>query len=576
MVKRKILGLLLAMGLCLNLWGCSVQSAPVSSPENPVAGTTAAQETENLAKLCKVWGYVKYRHPTYLLGQRDWDADLMELIPQVQAARQEEEVTALLHEWFVSLGEIDYGTPVSNRFYLTENHVVESESSWSEDSAYLGAELAADLAQLPKKLPNLDRSRAPVYFDTLGTPNFSNEADSAPDYGNAAFRLMGLFRLWNALEFYYPYLHLVDQEWEDCLIQAIPAMLAADDQASYESALWALAFQLDDPHITFINSSTGANLAYQNWGNYRLPAALKMAEGKLVVASVRGDCPLQAGDVLVSVGGKNVEELAQQYRERFSLSREELLLSSTQLLIADSPSREIEVTVLRDGKELALTIQGESYTTESGSSTPPYQILEGNIGLINPASISSVDAVNQAMAALKDTCGLIVDMRQYPAAPAEFFTMLHYLLLSPQPSILLALPFQSVPGVYTKAAYNFYGYRPDYPEPYYFYEQPVAVLVDYTSISASEFVATMLDTRDNAVLIGGNTVGTDGNVVMLPLPGGLAMTFTAMGCYEIDSSQSQQTGITPDIEVPYTIQGLKESRDEPLEAALKYLLSADK
>ena len=32
-------------------------------------------------------------------------------------------------------------------------------------------------------------------------------------------------------------------------------------------------------------------------------------------------------------------------------------------------------------------------------------------------------------------------------------------------------------------------------------------------------------------------------------------------------------GITPDIKAPYTVQGIKEGRDEPLEAALQYLAS---
>ena len=91
--------------------------------------------------------------------------------------------------------------------------------------------------------------------------------------------------------------------------------------------------------------------------------------------------------------------------------------------------------------------------------------------------------------------------------------------------------------------------------------------------SASEFAATILRNSDDTVLVGEPTAGTDGNVVLLPLPGGAQMGFASLGCYELDGSQSQQVGITPDIQAPYTVQGIKEGRDEPLEAALHYLAS---
>ena len=53
--KRWICFLALLMCLCLLLTSC----AP--APQQP-AGKSEAQ-VENLAKLCKVWGYVKCTHP---------------------------------------------------------------------------------------------------------------------------------------------------------------------------------------------------------------------------------------------------------------------------------------------------------------------------------------------------------------------------------------------------------------------------------------------------------------------------------------------------------------------------------
>ena len=91
--------------VCLLFTSCAPAGQSVDSSEN----TADSQKAENLEKLCKVWGYTKYTHPAFLLGERDWDEELLKLIPVVSEAKAKK-VNDILHEWFVSLGEIDYGT----------------------------------------------------------------------------------------------------------------------------------------------------------------------------------------------------------------------------------------------------------------------------------------------------------------------------------------------------------------------------------------------------------------------------------------------------------------------------------
>ena len=113
-LSRKPLTTLLVVALCMFLLGCQrneVSTVPALSPVAPEVQEpqgTPATETENLVKLCKVWGYTKYMHPAFLLGKKDWDQELLKLIPQVRELTTAEEVNALLHDWFVGLGEIDY------------------------------------------------------------------------------------------------------------------------------------------------------------------------------------------------------------------------------------------------------------------------------------------------------------------------------------------------------------------------------------------------------------------------------------------------------------------------------------
>ena len=112
--------------VCLLFTSCAPAGQSVDSSEN----TADSQKAENLEKLCKVWGYTKYTHPAFLLGERDWDEELLKLIPVVSEAKAKK-VNDILHEWFVSLGEIDYGT--SRKI----SHLLYSPSTMPLDSLLL-------------------------------------------------------------------------------------------------------------------------------------------------------------------------------------------------------------------------------------------------------------------------------------------------------------------------------------------------------------------------------------------------------------------------------------------------------
>jgi C-terminal processing protease CtpA/Prc len=99
------------------------------------------------------------------------------------------------------------------------------------------------------------------------------------------------------------------------------------------------------------------------------------------------------------------------------------------------------------------------------------------------------------------------------------------------------------------------------------YPGKVVVLVDETTQSQAEYTAMALRAA-GAVVIGSTTAGADGNVSAIPLPGGLRAMFSGIGVFYPDRSPTQRVGIVPDIEVLPTIAGLREGRDEVLEAAL--------
>ena len=89
----------------------------------------------------------------------------------------------------------------------------------------------------------------------------------------------------------------------------------------------------------------------------------------------------------------------------------------------------------------------------------------------------------------------------------------------------MRVPSQSVPGTFTKQKMVSWGSTPAI----FYYEKPVVVLMDESSVSNSEFSIMGLRTGDNVVVLGNNSLGTDGNITELPLPNGNLLWFTSCG-----------------------------------------------
>jgi len=76
-----------------------------------------------------------------------------------------------------------------------------------------------------------------------------------------------------------------------------------------------------------------------------------------------------------------------------------------------------------------------------------------------------------------------------------------------------------------------------------------------------------------ATLIGTPTAGANGRAINFPLPGQITVQYSGLGFYYPDGTQTQRTGIIPDIEVYPTMEDIMAGRDEVLEAAITFLNS---
>ena len=107
----------------------------------------------------------------------------------------------------------------------------------------------------------------------------------------------------------------------------------------------------------------------------------------------------------------------------------------------------------------------------------------------------------------------------------------------------------------------------------YFSTQPLVVLINGGSASASEILSGALKDNQRAILIGENTFGK-GLVqeVKSLLPFGAGMNITIQKYLTPNGTDINKKGIAPDIEVKFTEQNVKDKDDVQLKKAQEIML----
>ena len=368
-------------------------------------------------------------------------------------------------------------------------------------------------------------------------------------------------------------------------------MLEGEDRPSYELTLAALAHHLHDAHIYF----RGALYFAHMFGRYYYPAQLVYAEGQLVVYSVASGSSLARGDAIIGVNGRNIDEITSEMRRFLSYPNEEKALAylarhrrgeilptgAAQVVAGQGTHR-----LMRPGIPHALTAHegfmfidilrgrfGNTYRVSGSQFTWMYMLytfeshvlLDSNIGIINSAVQADVHYIMESFA---DTYGILVDLRQQPHAGFEM-AILQHLLEEPVPYLYFSKPSPMNPGRRFNVPKSHIVAQDTYR---FIYGRPVVLLTDLQTFGAPERVAMSLSAAPNVTVIGPYSMGSGGKVSILPLPGGIDMFFTSLGVYTPEGGQTFRLGLTPDIRVERTVQGVTEGRDEIMEAAIEFIL----
>jgi C-terminal processing protease CtpA/Prc len=527
----------------------------------------------NLATLGRVWGFLKYHHPKVTAGAVHWDYELFRVMPQVLKAEDRAAGNAAIGKWVASLGPVPACEPCAAPPSKETTHLA-ADLAWIRDEALLGAELSRALQGIHEK-----RSAGRQFFVSkvtgVGNPEFKNE----PAYGRARFpdagyQLLGLFRYWNMIQYWFPYRDLIGEDWGKALSDSIPKFALAGSSDDYKREFLKLIARVHDTHANLWSS-----LAVRPpVGNCQVPAIFRFVEDRAVVAGFfSADGPershLMRGDVIDAIDGKAVADLVQEWTPYYAASNRPTALRDMGRNLTQGPCGEVKLRVVRDGEtvEVASARVSDRPASQDGVSRhdipgDAFRLLSKDVAYIKISELKRAD-VRKDIESAMGTKGLILDIRNYPS-DFPIFQLGSHLVEKPTPFVRFTSGDLSNPGAFL------YSEKVSLDAGGPHYAGRVVVLVDEVSQSSAEYHSMAFRAAPNAIVIGSTTAGADGNVSQIPLPGGLSTMISGIAVLYPDDRPTQRVGIVPDREVRPTIAGIRAGRDEVLEAAIREILGA--
>jgi len=536
-----------------------------------------ADQVESLVLLGRVWGFVKYHHPRVTGGALDWDVELRRVIARIMAAPATAAARDTIDAWLADVGDPPACAPCA--ILPTDAHL-QPDVAWLGDTAMLGASLGARLQRI-----HANRSVAPTQHYVrlvrgIGNPDFTNEdayaADSLPP---ADLRLLGVFRFWNMLEYWFPYRDLMEHDRVAILREFVPAAWDADDVGAYHRTMMRLVARAQDGHANLWSSV----VRYQPpEGAFNIPVTLRSVEGRYVVTGFShpngaATTRQQRGDVVLRVDGVPVDSATREWAPYYGASNEPARRRELARALTRGADGLVRLDIERDGRLLTVTtprlpvaMLDRRAGTAHDRPGDTFQMLSDGRDSVAYLKLSTVVA-SDVPEYLRRAAGarvLVVDIRNYPSA-FVVFALGRHLVAERREFARVTVGSPSNPGAFTWTTPI--SLSPAEPR----FERPVVVLVDESSQSQAEYTAMALRTAPGALVVGSTTAGADGNVSRIVLPGGLGALISGIGVFYPDRRPTQQVGIVPDLEVRPTVAGIRAGRDEVLEAAIGRVLGRE-
>ena len=312
-------------------------------------------------------------------------------------------------------------------------------------------------------------------------------------------------------------------------------------------AIQTMLESLDDPYSKYMSKK---DYAEQNTSISSkitgIGVNIATVSGKIQIINVMEGTPaqfsnLQNGDFIIGIDGKDVNGLP---------------LADIANLVRGPENSFVELTILRGKDKFTKKVIRKEIKIKTVKSS-----IDKNIGYIQIMTFIGSTTPNEFLEALEKTQkaeGLILDLRGNTGG------------LLPN-AIFIANLFIPEGNLVSIVGRNGYKYDIQAQNTEFNINKPTIVLVDGASASASEILSGALKDYKKAKLLGSQTFGKGMVQKIIPLPNETGLNLTVAKYLTPNGTDINKKGISPDIEVNFTIDDIKKQNDIQLSTAKKIL-----
>jgi C-terminal processing protease CtpA/Prc len=556
------------------------------------------QRVKNQKAFAKVYGYVKYFHPSDEASEIDWVKFSAFGAKEIDKCRSEEQVIRTLNKLFNPVAPtVKFTKSNENPNYdlksLTPDKPSEfRQTYWQHNGVSIGMNLKQVYKSLrvnriagkegekifdyqpefgeiiTKKISDHIYCQVPLvlyYNDKSTYPNANrNELNKLKKALNKfdftreklSCRLGNVINVYNVFQHFYPYFDVAKINWEDEFGKALSKSYRDKTPKDALVTLRKFTAPLKDGHCFVYCSNITSFIPAIAWG---------WIENQLVITNLNiADTNLEKGDVVTQINGMDPKNY---FEEAYSLisagTKSSLDYRANADCLAGDRGSILKITV--NNKTIDLIRTETNYTPSKEK--PRYRQIGDSIWYLNIDRIE-MDTINKLLPALEKCKAIICDARGYPKGNHEFIT--HLMKSDDTTSSWMQIPQIVYPDQEKIAGYSKYNWiQTMKARKPYLGDKNVVYIIDGSAISYAESCLGYIEGYKLATIVGQSTAGTNGNVNPFNLPGGYTIPWTGMKVLKHNGSQHHGIGILPDIYVSKTIQGIKDGRDEFLEKAIE-------
>ena len=576
------------------------------------AETSPAEERSvaNLAAFARIYGYVRFFHPSDQAVEVDWDKFGVLGAEAVRDAIDRDALRAALRRVFQSIAPrlklIDstlteatmetlvaptkderltfwqhVGVNLSNQpSAYRQQRVITGEKRGDRAPLFQPATAPSSLTkaiapglvlQLPLALPvgkdgKTAAARSPE-FDALQArlASIDLKAITPSDW---RLRAAGVVTVWNVFQHFHPYLDGIGVKWEETLEPALRRALRDQTADDYYATLSELVAKTQDGHGYVYGCPDGRG---------GIPIRVAVVEERLVVTGVAKGAPFRKGDILERIDGVPALDVLRE-RERYTSGGPHLRQFRALNHFDEGPLGSLaQVELSRDGVaekiEFARTKDRRDYFFNSIGEFefPAFAEVRPGIFYVNLYALHGPE-LQEKLTQLAEARGIIFDWRRdgrridgkakqiEPAADI----IPHLIDKTIQASPMLYPQISAPDRVAWTYAETTWPVQPKAPR----FKGRVVFINEPSIVSYGETCMAMIADYRLATLVGAPTAGTNGNANFIPLPGGFRVMWTGMDVRKHDHSSFYGVGFVPDVPVTRTLRAVKEGRDEYLDAAI--------